>query len=110
MKFLVGSNKMIPEPDLYAVPDTTNSGWGMDHILDTLYHNKQLPNKGDVIADIDSCSMGVSVRRDTRYRVVGPGRYDNSVLGVSASGKEKIFYPHYMRRDKKIPRFWYDFH
>lgn len=97
------------EPEFDDVPDMTGMGWGMDHLINMLGENTVLPSVGDVVAVLDSCSMGVSVRRDTRYRVIGPGKYPNSVLGQAADGTEKTLYPHYMRRHTILPRFWFLF-
>lgn len=101
------------EPPLTLKPDTTGQTlWGgiTDAFVDVhLNHNSVLPRKGDVVAKLETCSMGVNVRRDTRYRVTGPGPYPGSVFGESNDGVKAVLYPEHMRRDTEMPRFWWLF-
>lgn len=94
------------QPDLNAVPDLTGKSWGMDHLIDMLHSNTEFPRVGDAVAHIESCGMGVSVRRDTRYRVTKMGPYPTSFVGKDAHGNQEIMHIHYMRRHPSIRRFW----
>jgi hypothetical protein len=38
-----------PLPDLYAQPDLTGSGLGMDWLINGLGENKEMPREGDVV-------------------------------------------------------------
>lgn len=98
-------NLLSPEPGLYEMPDMTGGGLSMDYWIGALGKNELLPSKGDVVVKIDSCSMGVTVDRDTRYRVVGSGRFAGSVIGETSDGKQDTLHVFYMRRSK-LPRTW----
>lgn len=95
-----------PEPAFDAVPSFENRGYGMDVLINLLGVNEETPKPGDVVAHLVTCGMGVSVIRDTRWRVVGPGPYPKSVEVVSEEGKKDILHSFYMRRHTKVPRFW----
>jgi hypothetical protein len=95
-----------PLPDLYAQPDLTGSGIGMDWLIAGLGENKEMPREGDVVIKVVSDGMGASVRRDVRYRVKGPGRYPQSVLAEKPDGQTDTLHVFYMRRHTKLPRTW----
>jgi hypothetical protein len=95
-----------PLPDLYAQPDLTGSGLGMDWLVNGLGENKEVPRAGDVVIKVVSCGMGTTVRRDIRYRVKGPGRYPQSVLAEKPDGQTDTLHVFYMRRHTKLPRTW----
>jgi hypothetical protein len=99
--------RINPLPDLRAQPDMTGAALGMDWLVAALGENKEMPRAGDVIIHIVSCGMGVSVRRDLRYRVTGPGRNARSVSAVKEDGTTvDNLYVFYMRRHQQLARTW----
>lgn len=102
-------------PAMDAVPDMTgNSLWGgtiSDSFINVhLANNTELPRRGDVVARLVSCGMGMSVRRDERYRVIGgPTQKGDSkaVLARALDGSEEWIHPHALRRHARIRGFWF---
>lgn len=65
-------NNLAVEPDLWKVPSMQDRPMSLGFIANThIGSNKELPRKGDVIIRLESCSMGMTVRKDTRHRVLG---------------------------------------
>lgn len=63
-------------PDPFDVPNYTHAATGMDFWIMMLYANGNTPNTerpkmDDIIHILDTDSMGASIRRHDRYRVVG---------------------------------------
>jgi len=95
------------EPALDAIEDMTGRGLGMDYWLSALGVNDEFPRVGDVVAKLDSCGMGVSVRRDTRFRVTETKTpYATSFIGTDRDGNRKVLHTHNLRRHTGIRRFW----
>ncbi|RWE37423.1 hypothetical protein [Mesorhizobium sp.] len=81
----------------------------MDYLIAALGENKEVPSVGDVVIELESCSMGMTVRRDTRHRVVGPPKqlgYGYSVPTVTADSRSDLLHVFSMRRHTKLPRTW----
>ena len=97
----------ILPPKLDAMEDMTGRSVGMDYLIDGLGNNYDWPAVGDVVAKLTTCSMGVSIRRDTRWRVTElQDPYDTSFRVVNAEGVTGIFHIHSLRRHSSIRRFW----
>lgn len=58
-------------PLLYEVPDMTNAAFGMEHMVAGLGSNDERPLPGDVVIVLETCGMGMTVRRDSRCRATG---------------------------------------
>jgi hypothetical protein len=79
-----------PEPGLNDVPDMTNCRMGFDFITKVhsgAFQPTHQPSVGDVVIELESCGMGVSVRRDRRWRVTE--RFDDMVW----DGNRQVPYP-----------------
>lgn len=101
---------LFPRPAFWAYPDMSNRSFGgitNTFIAFPMGENKEVPRVGDIVAHLESDSMGMGVDRDTRWRVVGPGPYKQSVEGVNEAGQFRLLHVFYMCRDKKLPRFWW---
>jgi hypothetical protein len=94
-------------PELFAQEDLTGFGLTMDYLVAGLGINTEAPAIGDVIIRLVSCSMGMSVRRDVRYRVISRNEPPFGVLCRSADGEETRLHIAYMRRHTKISRTWF---
>lgn len=74
--------------------------------------NSEYPKEGDVVAhlEMDGC-MGVTVLRDTRYRVVRQfdGLPECVVAYEGTTRKEKYLLVGNMRKHDQIPNFWWLF-
>lgn len=74
--------KVNPDPGLFECPLMENSPTALEFIAYThIGENKKHPYVGDVIIELRSCSMGTSVQRDNRHRVVSVE--PASVLGAN---------------------------
>ncbi|MER9680821.1 hypothetical protein NKJ23_16015 [Mesorhizobium sp. M0184] len=107
--FRKAKDLVSPLPDLRAVPDQTHAGLTMDWLIAAMAENKEVPRVGDVIVEIQSCSMGMTVRRDIRHRVTGPARRmgcADCVPTVAEDGSKDTLSVFYMRRHKTLARTW----
>lgn len=101
-------------PKLDALPDMTRAGVTMDYLICGISgENKEVPRVGDVVVKLTSCSMGMTISRDTRYRVTerlchySPKPNEpNAVRGVTLDGKSEILHVFYMRRHTRLARTW----
>lgn len=63
----------VPEPGLHDVPDMTGHGMSFGFIVMThsgYWQPTHEPSVGDVVIQLESDGMGMSVRRDIRWRVM----------------------------------------
>ena len=104
-----------PQPDLDAVPNMANHGVGMEYLIAGLGENKEVPCVGDVVIKLTSCSMGMTISRDTRYRVDerlctrSDGKMSttpNAVRGTTQDGDSDVLHVFYMRPANGYPRTW----
>ena len=100
-----------PEPDPFAQPDQTDAAYTMDHLINAMGENRAVPREGDVVIRLTSCSMGMSVRRDDRFRVTGPGRQNGVSVEVPVINAKTGAVDHlsvwYMRQHTKLARTWW---
>jgi hypothetical protein len=98
------------EPDPFAEQDMTGFGLNIAYWVAALGENKAVPAIGDIVIRITSCSMGMTVRRDDRFRVIGPGRKNGSAIVVPCinvkTGETDELSIFYMREHLKIARTW----
>lgn len=98
-----------PDPSLGALPDMTGYGLGMDYLISAMGENKEVPRVGDVVVELESCSMGASVRRDMRWRVTGAGYKHGDTVAVpvaDAAGNADLKHVFYMRPANGHARTW----
>lgn len=100
---------VAPLPDLRAERDMTGNTLGMDYLIAAMGENKEVPSVGDVVIELESCSMGMTVRRDIRHRVTGSGCKLGSSIAVPTTmedGETDLLHVFYMRRHTRLPRTW----
>lgn len=104
-----------PVPALWEIPSFKNRGMSMGFIWNThVGENEELPNINDVIIVLTSCSMGMTVSRDERYRIVDivPAKIYNatrkyySAIAVDEYGKETKITTSRICRMVDHPRIW----
>lgn len=100
-----------PEPDPFAEPDQTGAGYTMDTLIIAMGENRAVPRPGDVVIRLTSCGMGMSVRRDDRFRVLGPGKQMGASVAIPAfnvkTGEPDYLHVFYMRQHTKLARTWW---
>lgn len=106
-------NMLAPEPALDVVPDQTGNRLGMDWWIASMGENKEIPRVGDLVIQIESCGMGMTVARDTRWRVIGPARKLGDTWAVkcrhfdpSRIDETRFLHVFYMRRHRTLRRVW----
>lgn len=113
MKFLDRIFKRFDTtPEFNVVPDLTGKGLDIDYWVFSMAENKEWPQIDDVIIHVESCSMGMTVSKDTRLRVVKiHSPYKTSFLAkrqFTVPGDDlEIMHVFYLRRHKTIPRTWF---
>jgi hypothetical protein len=78
----------MEEPGLHDVPDMTGHRFDFGYIVKAhsgYWQPTHRPSVGDVVVQLESCGMGMSVRRDIRWRVVE--RIRERVSGDDYNGK-----------------------
>lgn len=106
--------KLPPPPALDAIPDMTGQGFGFGNIVAfSVGENKQSPVAGDVIILLESCSMGMTVRRDRRVRATGMAFSQRKIYGPQSDdiyivptddGRHVTLAT--LRRWEGVPRTW----
>lgn len=97
-------------PELYAAPDMTGKTADVIYTFATPGVNTEVPQVGDVVIALEITGAPGSIRRDTRWRVVGPP-VNNSVVPCMRRIDNKKIETDYlsiscMRRHFKLARTW----
>jgi hypothetical protein len=107
-------DKFTPTPALDCVPDQTHKGLTIPYWVTGLGENKEVPGIGDLVIELQSCSMGMTVSRDIRWRVIGRPFLIGASTVASVRAKNKthpdettFLSVFYMRRHATLPRVWF---
>lgn len=103
--------QMMLFPDPNDLPDFTKGTFNFDTVVGLFFPrtNVQRPMRGDVVAVLDTCSMGMSVRKQTNAVIVDPYADQlppkEKIARVLLDNGDKLFLADLRRLEGK-PRMW----